>query len=59
MATGDLRIETRQRVLYVLIDRLAKRNALSRSILEQPLSPRSGPDRPVRGTGLKSWGPMK
>ncbi|MEE1555965.1 MAG: enoyl-CoA hydratase/isomerase family protein [Alphaproteobacteria bacterium] len=35
MATGDLRIETRQRVLYVLIDRPAKRNALSRSVLEQ------------------------
>ena len=35
MVTADLRIETRQRVLYVLIDRPAKRNALSRSVLDQ------------------------
>ncbi|MDP6691338.1 MAG: enoyl-CoA hydratase/isomerase family protein [Alphaproteobacteria bacterium] len=35
MATGDLRIETRQGVLYVLIDRAEKRNALSRSVLDQ------------------------
>ncbi len=35
MTTGDLRVETRQRVLYVLIDRPAKRNALSRSVLDQ------------------------
>jgi enoyl-CoA hydratase len=35
MTTGDLRVEVRQQVLYVLIDRPAKRNALSRSVLDQ------------------------
>ncbi len=35
MVTGDLQVETRDHVLYVLIDRPAKRNALSRSVLAQ------------------------
>ena len=35
MASGDLRIEARQGVLNVLIDRSEKRNALSRSVLDQ------------------------
>jgi len=33
MGTGDVQVETRDQVLYVLIDRPAKRNALSRSVL--------------------------
>jgi enoyl-CoA hydratase len=35
MVSGDVQVKTRDHVLYVLIDRPAKRNALSRSVLAQ------------------------